>query len=255
MYIRLGSYSIIIGLPWPEKGHAMSNKTQLQENNIELQGIIDIIQELPEAIPDELGSAITTDVLIGKTFTSDSGIMQQGGLDPETLKTGIYVWKKLTAEGGDFVDFVVNDTETAYPDGGTQDGYWYEKVSDGIPLSVFESSKYAIDTFTLTSDTKATNYSISHSLGSTPKFVFLKIDNMPTGHDATKVILNFVYTAYLAPPSTSGYVSLGLAAEFYPRDSSYSYEDREFILSNTKVTFKGAGFYRAGHVYALITVG
>lgn len=107
----------------------MSNKTQLQANNIELQGIIDIVQELPEAIPDELGTAITTDVLTGKTFTSDSGIMQQGGLDPETLKAGTYVWKKLTAEGGDFVDFVVNDTETAYPDGGMQEGYWYEKFN------------------------------------------------------------------------------------------------------------------------------
>lgn len=31
---------------------------------------------------------------------------------------------------GDFVDFVVSDTESAYPDGGTQDGYWYEKFNE-----------------------------------------------------------------------------------------------------------------------------
>lgn len=81
------------GLPWPEKGRDMSNKTQLQENNQELQSILNEIQGLP------------------------------GG------QQGAYVWKKLTAEGGDFVDFVVNDTETAYPDGGMQDGYWYEKFN------------------------------------------------------------------------------------------------------------------------------
>lgn len=141
----------------------MSNKTQLQANNIELQGIIDIIQELPEAIPDELGSAITTDVLIGKTFTSDSGIMQQGGLDPETLKTGIYVWKKLTAEGGDFVDFVVNDTETAYPDGGMQEGYWYEKVVEGIT---------GIDYGTVTLASSG-NLEFSHNLGKVPSHVIV----------------------------------------------------------------------------------
>ena len=71
----------------------MSNKTQLQANNAELQSILNEIQGLP------------------------------GG------QQGAYVWKKLTAEGGDFVDFVVNDTETAYPDGGMQDGDWYEKFN------------------------------------------------------------------------------------------------------------------------------
>ena len=41
---------------------------------------------------------------------------------------GQYVWKKLTAEGGDFIDFVVSADTGAYPNGGTQDGYWYELV-------------------------------------------------------------------------------------------------------------------------------
>lgn len=168
---------------------------------------------------------------------------------------GLYVWKKYEYESstvGDFVDYVVSDTETAYPDGGMQGGYWYEKVVDGIPLSVFESSKYAIDTFTLTSDTQAMDYSISHSLGSTPKFVFLKIDNMPTGSGAINVILNFVCTTYLTLSNMSAW---GLASEFYLRDSSYSYEDKDVFLSNAEVTFNGAGWYRAGHTYTLITAG
>ena len=70
--------------------------------------------------------------------------LQQSNLDIDTILSiaqslpryakpeGMYVWKKLTAEGGDFVDYVVADTEDAYPDGGTQDGYWYELVKEGV---------------------------------------------------------------------------------------------------------------------------
>lgn len=197
----------------------MNYKTEMTENNGTIQELLSTLQNLPN-----LADA------------------QQGA----------YVWKKLTAEGGDFVDFVVNDTETAYPDGGMQEGYWYEKVVDGIPLSVFESSKYAIDTFTLTSDTKARDYSISHSLGSTPKFVFLKIDNMPTGSEAIDVILNFVCTTYLASSNMSIW---GAASEFSLDSSSYSHRESHIELSTEKVTCNGTGWYRSGHTYTLITAG
>ena len=42
--------------------------------------------------------------------------------------SGLYVWKKLTADGGDFIDFVVSNSPTAYPNGGYKDGYWYELI-------------------------------------------------------------------------------------------------------------------------------
>ena len=48
--------------------------------------------------------------------------------------SGLYVWKKLTAEGGDFIDFVVSDNETTYPYGGMQGGYYYELY--GIPIKI-----------------------------------------------------------------------------------------------------------------------
>lgn len=44
-------------------------------------------------------------------------------------REGAYVWKQLTAEGGDFVAYVTADDSASYPDGGTQDGYWYELVN------------------------------------------------------------------------------------------------------------------------------
>ena len=44
-------------------------------------------------------------------------------------REGQYVWKKLTAKGGDFIDFVVADSENSYPNYGELDGYWYELVN------------------------------------------------------------------------------------------------------------------------------
>ena len=48
--------------------------------------------------------------------------------------SGLYVWKKLTAQGGDLIYFVVSDNETTYPDGGMQGGYYYELY--GKPLKI-----------------------------------------------------------------------------------------------------------------------
>ena len=48
--------------------------------------------------------------------------------------SGSHVWKKLTADGGDFIDFVVSNSQTAYPNGGYKDGYWYELY--GLPLEI-----------------------------------------------------------------------------------------------------------------------
>ena len=57
----------------------------------------------------------------------------QGLPTQESLSSGLYVWKKLTAEGGDFIDFVVSDNSTAYPDGAVHtDGYWYEKSGSKV---------------------------------------------------------------------------------------------------------------------------
>lgn len=64
---------------------------------------------------------------------------------------------------GDFIDFVVSDSETAYPDSGTQDGYWYEKISN--------VSKVEVGTITLTSSTPS--LTINHSLGEIPDFVLV----------------------------------------------------------------------------------
>ena len=45
---------------------------------------------------------------------------------------GEFVWKKMTAQNGEFIGFVVNSDDTAYPNGGMQDEYWYERYEELI---------------------------------------------------------------------------------------------------------------------------
>ena len=100
-----------------------------------------------------------------------------GGGKPE----GLYAWKKLSAQGGDFIDYIVSDKETAYPDGGEKGGYWYEKVGDGLTPEMFGCTKMAVDKYTFASQTDLAT-GIPHSLGVAPKYVFIfsYLTDLPT---------------------------------------------------------------------------
>lgn len=76
--------------------------------------------------------------------------------------SGLYVWKKLTAQDGDFLDYVVDNNESKYPDGGTQDGYWYE---------LFDLKSFGIDFGEVTLASSATPVTVNHNLGVTPSTV------------------------------------------------------------------------------------
>ncbi len=87
-----------------------------------------------------------------------------------------------------FIDFVVSDNASAYPDGGTQGGYWYEKVVGGADLvQSFGYTKYAIDKFTLSSEiaVKYETCYINHSLGEKPSFAFLTSVGVKTDYRVT----------------------------------------------------------------------
>lgn len=51
-----------------------------------------------------------------------------------------YVWGKYTASGGDLLDYVYSTNSSAYPDGGTQGGYYYKWVK---PVEDFATSTWA----------------------------------------------------------------------------------------------------------------
>ena len=75
-----------------------------------------------------------------------------------------YTGEKVVIEQGkcDFIDYIVSDKETAYPDGGEKGGYWYEKVVEG--------AKVAYGTASLSSYNSLT---INHGLGVVPTKIFL----------------------------------------------------------------------------------
>ena len=243
----------------------MSNKSQLQTNNTDLQSILSTVMGLPTQESCKTGqyvweryeytpertvtnptfkfatisssvstikitsdsvdlTKVTSEFFAGFTFTDTTGtscnfklntgtsdgelIMFMGlsvtlNYDPKSTsfvqagsmgigtacsgRTATYNGNKtLPASQGAFLDYVVSDSETAYPDGGTQDGYWYEKVV-GVDIlykgfaELKGYSKIAKDKFIYSKDLNISASSsnptkFSHSLGETPKAVMVIAD-------------------------------------------------------------------------------
>ena len=108
-------------------------------------------------------------ILRASNLDIDAILSMAEGLPRYAKPEGMYVWKKLTAEGGEFVDFVVSDIETTYPNGGMQDGYWYEMVEEGVDIYGFAGyTKMAVDYITYSSK-QASTVKHAHSLGVNPK--------------------------------------------------------------------------------------
>mgnify|MGYP004653896051 CR=1 FL=1 len=82
------------------------------------------------------------------------------------------------------LDFVVSDDPTTYPDGGTQGGYWYEKVAG--------NAKSAVDYITPTSDIALYTTPVSHSLGIVPKYVHIKALNSFSNPTSTLYLVEYV---------------------------------------------------------------
>ena len=124
----------------------MSNKSRLETNNTNLQSVLQAVQGLPNV---------------------------------DDVKRGTYVWKKLSAKGGTFLDYVVADNASAYPDGGTKDGYWYEKVVEG---------KAGVDfgEVAITSNTRT--FEVEHNLGVVPTIAYVIGYNNPQGTSAYSCI-------------------------------------------------------------------
>ena len=87
------------------------------------------------------------------------------------------VFTKTFTKEPTLIDYVVADDETAYPDGGEQWGYWYERFGEITP-ETFGCTKIAIDKFTYTSNTNSNGRRLTHSLGQIPKIVIVKADGL-----------------------------------------------------------------------------
>lgn len=131
----------------------MSNKTKIQGHNTALESLKNIL-----AVPME--------------------------------KHGMYVWRKFTAQGGTFIDFVVSDIESAYPDGGLKDGYWYEKFQLN---SLFHCTKVAVDEIVVTTEGSSLNTAITlnHSLGEQPIAYLAFVEEYTPSAQGTYITMQF----------------------------------------------------------------
>lgn len=108
----------------------MAYKSRLQTNNIDLSAILADINNLPPAGTEDISAELNA-----LSDAVDAHLKMVNRKVAENNGEGEYVWKKLTAEGGDFIDFVVSSDANAYPDGGEQDGYYYELISQPVDLA------------------------------------------------------------------------------------------------------------------------
>ena len=146
-----------------------------------------------------------------------------------------------------FLDYIVSDKETAYPDGGEKGGYWYERVSEGITPEMFGCTKMAVDKFTLSSRKSCSGYTISHSLNAIPKFMFIIAEKKPTDYYDVFQILG-------TNPTLSSEVNKTLICYY---DSGTLYTDTVVTNSITSNQFKvnNSTFkYTAGIEYTVITM-
>lgn len=88
-----------------------------------------------------------------------------------------YVWGKYTASGGDLLDYVYSTDSSAYPDGGTQGGYYY-KIARPVLTGI-----------SITTQPTKTAYAVGGSFDSTGMVVTATYD---TG--ATKEVTGFTFS-------------------------------------------------------------
>lgn len=98
---------------------------------------------------NEEGWFISGNVKIGYSYnpsTKELGISMPIGAETITIKKDAV-----------FIGYVVSDDPNAYPDGGTKDGYWYEKVKQ-YPVNMDNGRVYPV----------SGRITIAHSLGEKP---------------------------------------------------------------------------------------
>ena len=84
----------------------------------------------------------------------------------------------FTKVAKEFIECVVSDDDSKYPNGGIKDGYWYEKVKNG-----------EIEYGTVTLASEQNSVQVSHTLGKTPSYAYLIHTDLANSY-RTKANLN-----------------------------------------------------------------
>lgn len=164
-----------------------------------------------------------------------------------------YNWSDITLKSEEtFLDFVVSDNASAYPDGGSQGGYWYEKVVEGADLlGAMGFTKMAVDTFTFSSRT-ALSIFLNHSLGEKPKFAMIMSSNTPTAASDANLALALECT------NNSAYYTairmLNSSSKTYMAAYSVSDARTTDTIAFLGGSYGGTTYFTAGVKYTLITM-
>ena len=164
-----------------------------------------------------------------------------GGGKPE----GLYAWKKCENDTDHtFIDYVVSDKETAYPDGGEKGGYWYEKVVEGFDLEKLGCTKFEEGSFTPTSD--VTNITVSHSLNIYPQFAICYSDSITSNNsDYVKKSIMLISTIIVKTYS------------MYGNDTAKTYEETN-ANGETNIIFRSGDsykYFKSGVTYNYVVLG
>lgn len=170
---------------------------------------------------------------IGLTYTSPIEYSYSNGIITiQGTIASVETWSDYTKEG-QFLDYVVSDNESAYPYGGEQGGYWYEKVVEGIDLSALGCTKAVTEKITPSSTTSR----IYHSLGITPKIVIVTTESTAVGRydtqgfivapfslktSATELLLGGTYDYYSGAGDISNHSVSSLTSEYIDIDESFT---------------------------------
>lgn len=190
----------------------------------------------------------------GYSYDEGSGILKSNSLDYfNTKKSATYNKKRYTFPGYFTVEeYVVSNDATKYPNGGMQDGYWYELMEDsGFTLALFGCTKFAVDTFTRTADDYANTVTLSHSLGQKPKFVF--IHGNPVADGSAKYYLIDVAGVSSIGDNKTPYYSYSYV---YGSGGSYgNYVNEETgVITESTLKLPLLQVYQANVEYTLITM-
>lgn len=125
---------------------------------------------------DFVGYAVSFDVNTYPDNALQNGYWYERVSEYEMHLDGIYLWKRLSAEGGELLGYVTASSEDAYPNGGMKDGYWYELVEEGIS---------GVDFGEVTLSTNG-GITISHNLKAVPSESYLIPKSLVTATMSTK---------------------------------------------------------------------
>lgn len=205
--------------------------------------IVESIKSMYQVVGKPSGATATADkILDGYTAYVDQTLVY-GTYEPH----GNYVWEKSISQGGEFVEYVISEDSTTYPNGGMQNGYWYELVKD-VPDILTPSlyTRVAIDKIKFSSDTELSDITLNHSLGTYPLMAILMGKPAPKSNQTTVITAVALFSKDYKYPNTT-YQYYGTAGEI---SSSCEFSS----IAATTTTLKMDGVALQGNVeYTLFT--